>query len=52
MAGRVLCKRLWNLDKQVHCIELGSIVDAVVGKKSRSWIVRAGDFIKPLLIGE
>ena len=52
MAGRVLCKRLWNLDKQVHCVELGSIVDAVVGKKSRSWIVRAGDFIKPLLIGE
>ena len=51
MAGRVLCKRLWNLDKQVHCIELGSIVDAVVGKKSRSWIVRSGDFIKPLLIG-
>jgi hypothetical protein len=52
MAGRVLCKRLWNLDKPIHVIELGSIVDAVIGKKSRSWISRAGDFIKPLLIGE
>lgn len=36
MAGRVITKRLWNLGKDVHCIELGSMVDAVVGKMSRS----------------
>lgn len=36
MAGRVITKRLWMLDKQVHSIELGSMVDAVVGKMSRS----------------
>jgi hypothetical protein len=53
MAGRVTCGRLWNLDKQVHCIELGSIVDAVIAKESRSWIVRAGvDKINNLLIGD
>ena len=48
----LLVKRLWELDKDIHCIELGSIVDAVIGKGSRSWIRRAGDFITPLLIGE
>jgi len=53
MAGRVTCGRLWNLNKQVHCIELGSIVDAVISKESRSWIIRAGvDKIKKILIGE
>lgn len=52
MAGRVLCKRLWNLDKNFHCIELGSIVDAIIKKPSRSWIDRAGNFIEPLLIKE
>jgi len=36
MAGRVITKRLWNLDKDIHSIELGSMVDAVVGKMSRS----------------
>lgn len=50
MAGRVLCKRLWELDKQIHCIELGSIVDALINKPSRSWIKRAGNFIEPLII--
>ncbi len=50
MAGRVTCGRLWDLDKQVHCIELGSVVDAVIAKESRSWIIRAGvDRINNLL---
>ena len=31
MAGRVINKRLWKLNKNVHSIELGSMVDAVVG---------------------
>ena len=52
MAGRVVCGRLFHADKQVHCIELGSVVDAVIAKESRSWIVRAGvDKINNLLIG-
>lgn len=36
MAGRVITKRLWNLNKDIHSIELGSMVDPVVGKMSRS----------------
>jgi len=39
MATRVISKRLWNLDKEVHCIDLGSIVDAVSSfTASRKWI--------------
>ncbi len=39
MATRVISKRLWELDKEVHCIDLGSIVDAVSSyPASRSWI--------------
>ena len=51
MAGRVACKRIWNLDVDVHCIELGSIVDAVIDKESRGWIARADkSFFQNLLI--
>jgi len=49
MAGRVITKRLWNLDKNIHCIELGSMVDAVVGKPSRSVWDRSGYKILNLL---
>ena len=39
MATRVVSKRLWNLGKEVHCLDLGSIVDAVSSfPSSRSWI--------------
>ncbi|MHA1987697.1 MAG: hypothetical protein ACW98D_13765 [Promethearchaeota archaeon] len=49
MAGRVITKRLWNLNKNIHSIELGSMVDAVVGKMSRSIWKRTGDKIYNLL---
>ncbi|KPK80408.1 MAG: hypothetical protein AMS27_17075 [Bacteroides sp. SM23_62_1] len=39
MATRVIAKRLWDLNKDVHCIDLGSIVDAVSSfPSSRKWI--------------
>jgi hypothetical protein len=39
MATRVICKRLWKMDKVVHCLDLGSIVDAVSSfPSSRTWI--------------
>ena len=49
MAGRVINKRLWKLNKNVHSIELGSMVDAVVGLDTRSWIPKVGDKIQNLL---
>lgn len=49
MAGRVVQKRLWELNKSVQSIELGSIVDAAVGKHTRSWIPKVENEIKNLL---
>ena len=46
MAGRVITKRLWMLEKNIHSIELGSMVDAVVGKMSRSTWERNDNYIK------
>ena len=49
MAGRVINKRLWKLDKNIHSIELGSIVDAAVGLETRSWIPKVSNKINNLL---
>jgi hypothetical protein len=39
VATRVVSKRLWELGKEVHCLDLGSIVDAVSSyPASRAWI--------------
>jgi len=50
MATRVINKRLWNLNKEIHSIDLGSIVDAADNKKTRTWIKKEGDKIKNILI--
>jgi hypothetical protein len=42
IASCVIQKRLWNLDIDTHCIDIGSINDAVEGKVSRGWIKRIG----------
>lgn len=39
MASRVISKRLWVLNKELHCIDLGSLVDAASSlPPSRKWI--------------
>jgi hypothetical protein len=50
MATRVLNKRLWNLNKNIHSIDIGSVVDAVDDKLTRTWIRKEGNKIKNLLI--
>ena len=52
MAGRVINKRLWNLNKEIHCIDLGSIIDAAVDSETRTWIRMQGHQIKNLLINK
>lgn len=47
MAGRVITKRLWYMKKNLHCIELGSVVDGATGVGSRS-IWRRNDNINKL----
>jgi len=50
MAGRVINKRLWNLNVDVHSIDLGSVIDAACNISTRTWIDRVGNKIKNLLI--
>jgi hypothetical protein len=38
MAGRVIQKRLWKLNKNIHSIDLGSVIDAACNVSSRTWI--------------
>jgi len=42
IASAVVQKRLWELDIKTHCIDIGSINDAIEGKESRGWIKRTG----------
>lgn len=53
MATRVISKRLWDLDKEVHCIDLGSIVDAVSSfPPSRKWIKLKKHTLNRILLPE
>ena len=49
MAGRVIQKRLWNLDKDIHSIDLGSVVDAVTERSTRAWMVKTNNSVENLL---
>lgn len=50
MATRVLNKRLWDLGKVIHSIDIGSIVDAVSNLSTRTWIRKEGYKVKNILI--
>jgi hypothetical protein len=51
MASRVISKRLWELNKEVHCIDLGSIVDAASSfPASRKWIRLKGHMVNRILL--
>ncbi len=50
MAGRVAQKRLWNLDKNMHSIDLGSVIDAITQRSTRTWIDRVGNRVDNLLM--
>jgi hypothetical protein len=52
-ATRVITKRLWELNKEVHCIDLGSIVDAVSSfPPSRKWIRLKGHMVNRIILPE
>ena len=53
MATRVITMRLWNLNKEIHCLDLGSIVDAVSPfAPSRKWIKLKGHVLNRILLPE
>lgn len=41
-ASNVIQKRIWNLKTKVHCIDIGSLNDAIQGDIKRAWIRRVG----------
>jgi hypothetical protein len=48
-ASNVISKRLWNMGTDIHLLDIGSIVDAVEGKKSRTWIRLQGHQVEKVL---
>lgn len=53
MATRAVTKRLWELNKEVHVLDLGSIVDAVSSfPSSRKWIKLKRHVIYRILLPE
>ena len=50
LAGRVAQKRLWNLGKDIHSIELGCIADAIAGLNTRSWMSRTTENVNKLKV--
>jgi len=50
MATRILNKRLWYLNKNIQSIDLGSIVDAVDSRQTRTWIRMKGNEIQKILL--
>lgn len=50
MSTRIINKRLWKMNKEIHSIDLGSIVDAVISKKTRRWIRIRGHRINNILL--
>jgi hypothetical protein len=53
MATRVVAKRLWELNKEVHCLDFGSVIDAVSSfAPSRKWIKLKGHVLNRILLPE
>jgi hypothetical protein len=50
MSTRVIHKRLFNEGVSVHSIDIGSIIDAVASKYTRTWIKKEGKEIQNILI--
>jgi hypothetical protein len=53
MASRIISKRLWELNKEVHCLDFGSVIDAVSSfTPSRKWIKLKGHVLNRILLPE
>ena len=53
MATRVIAKRLWDLNKEVHCLDFGSVIDAVSAfAPSRKWMKLKGHVLNRILLPE
>ncbi len=48
-ASNVISKRLWKMGQEIHLLDIGSIVDAIEGKKTRTWIRLQGHQVEKIL---
>jgi hypothetical protein len=48
-ASNVISKRLWHMDAQIHLLDIGSLIDAVEGKRTRIWLKVKGHAVRRLL---
>ncbi len=48
-ASNVISKRLWNLEKDIHLLDIGSLIDAFESKISRTWIRLQGHKVNKIL---
>ena len=48
-ASRVITKRLWYNNYDLQVLDIGSLIDAVEGKRTRGWIKRKGHKIQKIL---
>jgi hypothetical protein len=51
-ASKIISYRLWKMDIEAHCLDIGSIVDAAEGIGSRKWIKLMGHRVNNVLIPE
>lgn len=45
-ASRIVTKRLWKQNRQIHSIDMGSLFDAVADVPSRTWIKEVGPIVR------
>ncbi len=49
VSSNIVNKRLWNMNKDIHSIDIGSLIDAVDHKISRTWIRLVGHRVNKIL---
>lgn len=52
MASRIINKRLWENEVDVHSVDIGSLFDAVAGIRTRTWIQLVGHRIDEIVLPE
>lgn len=48
-SSNIIAKRLWELNVEAHVLDLGSMIDAVEGKVTRTWLRHKGHNINKVL---
>jgi len=52
VASNIISSKLWQMNCEVHCLNIGSIVDAIDGLKSRKWIRLMGHRVNNIVVPE